>query len=277
MRDARAPGTRSRTRSVALLVALGACSLDSSGFGTSAGSIGSAGGPTSSDSGGGSSDTSSETHASDDGESEATTADPATTAPPPTDGSTSDASATSDDGPDITTGADPCEMAPPFLLQLDPMQATLSGSMAQGGTLDGRDYVYGETVDDETVATFQIDLPCSDEYMVWAEVYDAEPGPLDLPLYASDPADAFEVSIGGIVTEWRYGCQWDVFDTWGTFAVSISPDCILNDKVVMSLVAGRHTLAIKPLEGGAHTGGLTPGSVAAFSRVYITNDLDNPP
>jgi hypothetical protein len=268
MRDSHVP--------IVLLVTLVACALDSSGLGTSAGSIGSAGTTTSAE-GDGAGETSSETSASVEGASEVTTADVVTTETSPSDDTTSAAAETGDEGPDITTGADPCSMAPPFLLQLDASTATLTGSMALGGTLDGRTYAYGETVDAQTMASFAIDLPCSDEYIVWAEVYDAEPGPLDLPLFESDPADVFEVEIGGIVTEWRYGCQWDVFDTWGTFAVSASPDCILNDKVVMSLVAGQHTLSIKPREAGEHTGGLTPGSVAAFSRVYITNDLDSPP
>lgn len=252
-----------------------ACALDSSGLGSSAGSIGSAGSRATSEGSDGDAEVSGETQAS--GEASGESDDPSTTTTtPPGETSTGDKPDPTDDGGDHTTGVDPCSAAPPFQLALDANQAVLAGSMAKGGLFDGKVYVYGETAADGS-ASFAIDLPCTDEYMVWAEVYDAEPGPLDLPLYASDPGDAFEVEIGGIVTEWLYGCQWDVFDTWGTLAVSTSPDCLSNDKVVMSLVAGQHTLTITPLEGGAHAGGLSPGSVAALSRVIITNDLENAP
>lgn len=254
---------------------LAACSLDSSGFGSTAGSVGSADSRGTSESSDGGESSSSTAPGTSEAQ-ESTGAPESTTQPATSDGTTTEPQPTSDDGHDPTTDADPCSAPPPFTLELGADEAVLSGTMALGVLFDGTTYVYGEIAEDGT-ATFDVELPCGDDYMVWAEVFDAEPGPLDLPLYTSDPGDALRVEIGGVVTQWSYGCQWDVFDAWARLAVSTSPDCITNDKVVMSLVGGQHTLTIAALEGGEHTGGLSPGSVAAFARVFITNDLENSP
>lgn len=248
-----------------------ACGLDSSGLGHASGTLGTAsvtGSGTSSSTG---------SDAGDTGEgASSTAADPVTTTTTtPSDdttGSTGDATDTAD----LTTGApvDPCLDNPPITLMLDAAAATLVPPMTFDTLIDGTGYFYSEAANDGT-ASFEIDLPCGGEYMVWADVFDGEPGPIDTQIISGDPADAIRIEIGGIATDWLYGCQTPGIELWSRQALSVNANaCITNDRVVLPLVKGAHTVTVTALEGGAHSDGLTPGDVAAVARVFITNLQD---
>lgn len=248
-----------------------ACGLDSSGLGHASGTLGTATAPATStgedDSGGLASSST-----SDPIPTTTSTTMAATTAPSDDTGSTSDATDTAD----LTTGPppDPCLDNPPITLMLDAAAATLVPPMTFDTLLDGTGYFYSETANEGT-ASFDIDLPCGGEYMIWADVYDGEPGPIDTQIIDGDPADAIRIEIGGIATDWLYGCQTPGIDLWSRQALSVNANaCITNDRVVLPLVKGAHTLTVTALEAGTHSDGLTPGDVAAVARVFVTNVQD---
>ncbi|MBL8947218.1 MAG: hypothetical protein JNK45_28855 [Myxococcales bacterium] len=249
-----------------------ACGLDSSGLGHASGTLGTATAPAAS------------TGEDSTGDAEAsTTAEPiptttATSATSATSATGEDTSSTGDvtDTADLTTGPppDPCLDNPPITLMLDAAAATLVPPMTFDTLLDGTGYFYSETAN-EGAASFEIDLPCGGEFMIWADVYDGEPGPVDIEIIDGDPADAIRIEIGGIATDWLYGCQTPGIDLWSRQALSVNANaCITNDRVVLPLVKGAHTLTVTALEAGAHSDGLTPGDVAAVARVFITNVQD---
>ncbi len=266
---------RHATPTVAALLLVAACGLDTSGIGNASGSLVS--GTTGATSGADSVDSSTTaagTTAHGGTEGDDTTAAATTVNSDPADADTGSSGDDASSSTTTTEPVDPCADNPPFTLVLEANTAVLTPPMAQGTLLDGTtEYVYGETAN-AGGASFEVELPCTDEYMVWADVFDGEPGPDDIAFWAGDPADALRIELGGVVTEWTYGCQTAGPGLWSRQAVSTHDfGCLIDDKVVYDLDAGTHTLSIVPLEGGGHTGWIIPGDVAAVERVIITNQL----
>lgn len=175
-----------------------------------------------------------------------------------------------------TTGVvDECADPPQFVLSIPADQAVLVAPMmldAQNGT----PYAYSETAQMGT-ASFTFEVPCPQQYWFHGFVYDGTPGQWDLS--GDNGADSYAVEIAGTNAGWFYGCQTGglLVPQWQWQPISSNAGCIIaDDKVVVALPAGEHTLTLFNNEAGTN-GADDPGTAAAIAALVVTNDPNYSP
>ncbi|HET6582468.1 MAG TPA: hypothetical protein VFG69_03450 [Nannocystaceae bacterium] len=187
-----------------------------------------------------------------------------------------DDTTTTGDPIDGTTGVvDECADPPQFVLAIPADQANLGPPMMLG-MQDGTPYAYSETAQAGT-ATFTFDVPCPQQYWFHGFVYDGVPGQWDLS--GDNGADSYLVSVAGTNAAWHYGCQTGGLfpPLWQWQPISNNAGCIIgDDKLVVALPAGQHTIALVNNEAGTN-GTDTPGSAAAIAVLVVTNDPEYSP
>ncbi len=182
---------------------------------------------------------------------------------------TSAAATSAGDDAGTTAAVDPCDSPPTVMLQQTADQGVVVPPMQIFGTV-----AYSEIAESGTISfTFAAD--CADEYAIWVQVYDGEPGPFDL--LPGEFADSYYVEVDGSGSEvnWDYGCD-TVATPWSWQAISThGPDCSDDSMAVFDFAAGQHTLEFRNAEAGDATE--LPPTAAMLSSVIITNDLDYHP
>lgn len=258
-----APMRRLAIAVAALLGGSAACGFDSTG-------VGSASGPIVGDPNATAASTGEPMTGSDDSASGAVDGDSGGIGPLGTSGGSDDGDADSEStGPAV----DPCAGPPSVIIEMGVEEATISNPMLTG-SVGGQSYAYSEATMEGT-ASFEFDVPCQDEYRVFARVYDPNIG----IAVGSDP-DSYMVAFDDDgPLPWRYGCQ-TLFSTvaiflWDWLPIETHDQLCGSTEFGKTLSAGTHTLHVINRENGNHDVGVLPGdigNVAAISRVVITSD-----
>lgn len=111
---------------------------------------------------------------------------------------------------------------------------------------------------------FTINVPCSDNYILWGRVVDQYVGAHDY-----DP-DSFFVNAGGLgEVTWIYGCQTDGNQfkwSWERVQQNFNSSCNGPAAVTVPLAAGTHHIVLRNRESE------NDGARAGIARLIVTND-----
>lgn len=182
---------------------------------------------------------------------------------------------TDGDSGTTTTPDDPCDPPPLVVHEIDLSTALLDTDMSEGTLASIGTYAFSETAELGSVS-FGFDVECEDRFQVWALVHDPQTGFTDLGTFM-DP-DSYRVGFDAdTTTPWLYGCQMtgatlDGGPAWAWLSVRDNPFCVTSEFRRL-LEPGPHRFRVVNLEEGTYApAGEQIGSVAAISRVIVTND-----
>jgi hypothetical protein len=184
-----------------------------------------------------------------------TTGDGATTGPDPT---------VPDPPPDLPPPDPNClGPLPPLLVLVEDAEIEFPMIEEMSGSGEGR--IASSGVIELGNVEFAFNVPCADDYMVWARVYDGYKGEQQF-----EPDSFYAKVSGGDDFTWRYGCQsasdtesW----TWKRVRQMTGDGCDETVEWTLPLAPGTHSIRLRNREG--QTGN---GVRAAVARVLLTND-----
>lgn len=145
--------------------------------------------------------------------------------------------------------------------------ATVEPPMERTGSTMGEGEVAVSVVPEEGTVTFEVDIPCDDVWNLWGRVNDFSPG-----IGPNDP-DSYWISVdGGPEYEWFYGCDTEFSPQWSWQPMESNMAGVPCEKAIAVtpvLDAGVHLVRLRNREG------LGSGEVfAAVARILATNDPD---
>lgn len=189
---------------------------------------------------------------------ESTTSDETTT-------TAADPSTTTGD-PSTTTGGDNACPGPIVKILEKVADAELEWPMGTEQSMLGEGTIATSAIPEAGTVEFTVDIPCVDEFAVWARVYDGDPGVHDF----GDP-DSYYVRVdGGSEITWFYGCQtWEASQEWGWYRTRGANGGTCGEAVdwTLPLGPGAHTIRFRNRESQTNE-----GIRAAIARIFVTND-----
>lgn len=190
------------------------------------------------------------TTSGDDTTTSTTTLDPDTTMPDPS----------------TTMAPDPSCLGPMAPLMVLSANAELEFPMIHEQSQQGEGTICSSGIPELGTAEFKFDVPCLDDYAVWARVYDDWDG-----THESGDPDTYYVRVsGGDEFTWYYGCQtFGAPNNWGWRRVRVlsGNDCNVFTEWTPQLGPGSHSIRLRNREGERGN-----GVRAAVARVILSND-----
>lgn len=168
--------------------------------------------------------------------------------------------------PSTTMAPDPSCLGPMAPLMVLAQDASIEFPMVYEQSQMGEGTICSSGIPELGLAEFEFDVPCLDDWAVWARVYDAWDGTHDM----GDP-DTYHVRVsGGDEFVWYYGCQtFGAPDDWGWRRVRVlsGNDCNTFTEWTPQLGPGPQVVRLRNRESERGN-----GVRAAVARVILSND-----